>query len=613
AAAPEPAPPGSAGTTPADPALDAVRRSAATGRDAGGAIADHRPTSHSPTDALATRERRRTGPHHDATSASATGSAPGGAPSDDAAGSTDVPDGARPVVRRATDAGRGARPHTDAVPDVGDPDSSPHPSPRRSESDEPASDAPDSEPGDDPDGETPDADGPTPRRGRAAARAARSLRARLRGLTRATARVGSRLGITPRIAKITIAVLAGLIVVSTGTGAASRSWLDAAVTQAYALDPQSPAIRNADGQAGDENVVVLTTDFPRPGAAPNPGAASLVVAHVPRDSDSVVALSLPADLEINRPPCELWDPQTRTYRDQTVPAEVRTTLLSAFEVGGPRCTTKAVQQLTGLAVTRFVAVDRTGLAEMARAVGVDPCPPGPAPATDEDRIERDHGQLLAVLSRTLSVPGLLALPQVTSLHGTLPSAILADQVDLGRLLGIASALDDLEADRITYAATPVQPTPNIRGFSEMREAEASTLFKAVREDTSLPAPAIRAVGTAQPGPGDVTVDVFNASGRDGLARGVAGRLADMGFGVDEIGNAASTERSTVITYSPDRAAGAELLQSSVPAASLVPEPSASGVLELTLGGDFDRTADEAVRAPGDPAAAAVATATSACS
>ena len=51
------------------------------------------------------------------------------------------------------------------------------------------------------------------------------------------------------------------------------------------------------------------------------------MAHVPRDSDSVVALSLPADLEINRPPCELWDPQTRTYRDQTVPAEVRTTLL----------------------------------------------------------------------------------------------------------------------------------------------------------------------------------------------------------------------------------------------------------------------------------------------
>jgi LCP family protein required for cell wall assembly len=464
--------------------------------------------------------------------------------------------------------------------------------------------------------EIPDADGPTPRRRLGtshAARAARRIGDRLSGPTRAATRVGSRLGITPRVAKIAVAVLAGLIVLTTGTAAASRSWLDAAVTQASALDPQSPAIRNADGQAGDENVVVLTADFPRPGAAPGPGVASLVVAHVPRDSDSVVALSLPADLEINRPPCEQWDPQTRTYRDQTVPAEVRTTLISAFEVGGPRCTTKVVQQLTGLAISRFAAVDRAGVAEMSRVVGIDPCPPGPAPATEEERIEREHGHLRAVLSRTLSVPGLLALPQVTSLHGTLPSAVLADQVDLGRLLGIAEALDDLEADRITYAATPVQPTPNIRGNSELREAEASTLFKAVREDTSLPAPAIRAVGTAQPGPGDVTVDVFNASGRDGLARGVAGRLADMGFGVDEVGNAASTQESTVITYSPDRAAGAELLQSSVPAASLVPEPSASGVLELTLGSDFERTTDEGVQAPGDPAAAAVATAAPACS
>ncbi|MGD9527732.1 MAG: LytR C-terminal domain-containing protein, partial [Pseudonocardia sp.] len=87
----------------------------------------------------------------------------------------------------------------------------------------------------------------------------------------------------------------------------------------------------------------------------------------------------------------------------------------------------------------------------------------------------------------------------------------------------------------------------------------------------------------------------------------------LGFGVDEVGNAADTEASTVITYSPDRAAGAELLQTSMPAASLVPEPSASGVLELTLGSDLDEAADGAVRPPGDPATITVATQTPGCS
>ncbi|MGQ0573974.1 MAG: LCP family protein [Pseudonocardia sp.] len=418
------------------------------------------------------------------------------------------------------------------------------------------------------------------------------------------------LGFNPNVLRAAVAILAVLVVLATAGGAAARSWLDAAVVRVPALDPQASAIRNPALQAGDENVLVLTTDFPitdfpttdRPAAGirPDPGTASVVVAHVPRDSDSVVALSLPADLEVNRPPCERWDPATTGYLDQTVPAEVRTTLLSAFEVGGPRCVTRVVQQVTGLAISRFAALDRAGVAAMARAVGVAPCPPGPRPTTDYARIERDHRQLRAVLSRTLSFSTLLAPPRLLDLGDALPGAALGEGVGRDRVLGISPALDTRAGDRVTFAAAPVADAPNGRGHSELREAESNALFKAVREDIALPAqPDPRTVDIAAPSPVGITVDVLNASGRDGLAKGVAERLGGFGFEVGEVGNARDAAEATVVTFSPDREAAAELLVTSLPGATPTPDPSATGVLEVVLGSGFD----DLVVAPDGPVAA----------
>ena len=80
-------------------------------------------------------------------------------------------------------------------------------------------------------------------------------------------------------------------------------------------------------------------------------------------------MTLPPDLEITRPPCERWDATAAAYNDQTVPAEPRTTFDSAYAVGGPRCATRAAQQVTGLAITRFVAVDLAATSALVEAVG----------------------------------------------------------------------------------------------------------------------------------------------------------------------------------------------------------------------------------------------------
>jgi hypothetical protein len=79
-----------------------------------------------------------------------------------------------------------------------------------------------------------------------------------------------------------------------------------------------------------------------------------------------------------------------------------------------------------------------------------------------------------------------------------------------------------------------------------------------------------------------------------------------------VSNAARPTPQTVIRYSPDQAAAADLLAGTVPSATTVPDPGASGVLQLVLGRSFD----EVLRAPTGsvaPAAAGSSTAPAGCS
>jgi hypothetical protein len=89
------------------------------------------------------------------------------------------------------------------------------------------------------------------------------------------------------------------------------------------------------------------------------------------------------------------------------------------------------------------------------------------------------------------------------------------------------------------------------------------------------------------------VQLANAADRPGLAGKIADTLRGLGFGVGEVTNAAQPTPQTLIRYSPDQTAAAQLLAATVPAATTVPDPGATGVLQLVLGRSFDGV----VRAP----------------
>ncbi|GAA3218927.1 hypothetical protein GCM10017691_01990 [Pseudonocardia petroleophila] len=437
--------------------------------------------------------------------------------------------------------------------------------------------------------------------------------------------------VRPGVGQLLFAALALAVFAVTAFQYVGKARLDAAVTQVTALDPDSGAIVDADAQAGAENVLILGTEPADP--AGGPPTDTVLLAHVPAGGGDVVGLSVPYDLEVNRPPCRRWDPAARDYLDETVPAQARTPLRTAFEVGGPQCVTRVVQQLTGLAVTRFVGLDLDGIGDLVDAVGgVDVCVEQPVvdgllgavvpragvttldgltardfvaartvegdPVGGRGVLERQQRLVAAVLEKTLSREVLLDPARIGSLGPALGGALSADDADLDRILATARSVRSFAARGVTFTTVPTAIETSGQGNTVLRGADAAALFTALREGTPLPDQTVLAAG-AGPAPADVTVDVLNASDRQGLAAEIGGTLGTLGFRVDEIGNADETAPDTVIRFSPDRAAAAQLLAATVPSATTVPDPAASGVLQLVLGNSFDGV----VRAPSTAAAA----------
>ncbi|MBW0104235.1 LCP family protein [Pseudonocardia sp. KRD-291] len=423
--------------------------------------------------------------------------------------------------------------------------------------------------------------------------------------------------------RIAAAALAALVLVSTAAGFSSRNTVDDGIVRVAALDPASDAISSRAAQAGDENVLVLGLAADRLRQPEAARTDTAVVVHVPAGGGPAVTLSLPATLEVSRPPCQRWKPATRNYAE-SVPAESRTTLSSVYDVGGPACVVGAVQQLTGLALTRFVALDVAGADPLVTAVrGVRVCTERPvvdralgpvvlsagdttltgaeavrfADATGVDdtspanRVQRQQRVLAAALEGALSTPSLLTPGTPTRVAQALSGAVLTDNADVAEVLTLARSLSRAgtagDGSTPTFLPVPVNEQPNTRGHMELRRSDAEDLFSAMRKHEPLPeevtAPAQRAAADALPE--GVSIDVLNAAGRAGLAGQVADSLRAQGFRVGAVTDAPESARTSV-RFSPDRADVAGRLAASLPAAVPAPDPTASSTLQLVLGSGF---------------------------
>jgi hypothetical protein len=112
---------------------------------------------------------------------------------------------------------------------------------------------------------------------------------------------------------------------------------------------------------------------------------------------------------------------------------------------------------------------------------------------------------------------------------------------------------------------------------------ASTYF---RMTTPVPGPCTTAAVAAPLVPSDVSLNVYNATSRAGLAGATAKTARDRGFTVKAIGNdpkKATIKQSAQVRFGPDGAASAKLLLSHLRGAVGVNDKRAGDTVDLVLG------------------------------
>lgn len=273
--------------------------------------------------------------------------------------------------------------------------------------------------------------------------------------------------------------------------------------------------------SGARNIVILGSDS-RAGKnqeyGEDEGSArsdTTMVLHLAQGRKKASVVSIPRDTLVERPPCKDSDDGHRHARARHVMFN------TAYEVGGPACAVKTVEELSGVRMDHFVDVDFTGFKKLVDAIGG-------VRMTIPQSIDDDHSRL-HLTKGTHKLDGEQALGLVRTRHG------YGDGSDLGRIKlqqlfihALAAQVKDLGvlsnpaklyrvADSATKAVTtdedlgslsklvsfgrsvsdigsrdmrtrtlPVAPAPRNPNRVVPRKDDARELWRALRQDRPLP-------------------------------------------------------------------------------------------------------------------------------
>ncbi|MFE4538610.1 LCP family protein [Streptomyces scopuliridis] len=283
--------------------------------------------------------------------------------------------------------------------------------------------------------------------------------------------------------------------------------------------------RPPDPDNGSEDILVLGSDS-RSGAnavygKDGGGARSdtAMIVHVHRGHRSASVVSIPRDTLIDRPDCT-------DSQGAAVPGARFAMFNTAYEVGGPACAVKTVEQMSGIRMDHYIEVDFTGFKKLVDQLGGvkitttraidDPkshltLAPGThtldgeqslglvrtrhsiGDGSDLGRIELQQAFVKALIEQVKSI-GLFSSPKkLYDLADTATRAIRPDsQLDsVDKLIGFADGLKDLGAKDIKMITLPVQYDPADRNRVLPLQAADQQVWKALREDKPIPASATK--------------------------------------------------------------------------------------------------------------------------
>ncbi|GAA3444298.1 LCP family protein [Planomonospora venezuelensis] len=348
---------------------------------------------------------------------------------------------------------------------------------------------------------------------------------------------------------------------------------------------------------------------------------TMMVIHLSEDHRRVTVVSLPRDT---------WT---------AVPGKGDHKINAAYQLGGPKLTTRTVQNATGLTIHHYVEVNVLGFINVVDALeGVTVCTPvaidDPKTAlqlqpgtytldgakalayartratarSDLDRIDRQQQVISALLSQALSGDTLTNPVKLTRFVNTTLGTLRVDDALRGNLLGLADQLKTVSTDDVAFATVPIADvdyrTPTGESAVLWDKPAARELFRRIAADEQLTGPAKTPAASATPAPetgatpspsatrltvppSRISVKVLNGTLVTGLGARTREQLLKAGFLVPE--QAGDTQRrdydKTVIRYGPGREDSARTLAAALPGADVRLIDDLGDTIEVIAGQD----------------------------
>ncbi len=336
--------------------------------------------------------------------------------------------------------------------------------------------------------------------------------------------------------------------------------------------------------------------------------------HISGDRTRILGMSIPRDSLVTLPMCknsqgQMMGGYTGRFNE-------------AFDIGGPGCTMKAVEELTGIYIDHFVVVDFNGFKDMVDAVGgVEVCleesvddpnsglklPAGKQDISGEDalafvraretlgdgsdlqRIQRQQDFISSMIRKVTST-GVITNPiKLFNLLDAGTKSLTTDKQmsNLSVIQDIAESMTGIRPSDVTFVTVPY--VYNADGSTvSWDQAKADRMFKAIINDQPWPEPATVPAGQTAltVPPSDISVLVVNGTPQDGFGNIVATDLQQQGYTVAGVRGAKTNSPTTSVSYGAADAEAARTLSYASGATDSTVTERADGVLVLKVGDDY---------------------------
>jgi LCP family protein required for cell wall assembly len=346
-----------------------------------------------------------------------------------------------------------------------------------------------------------------------------------------------------------------------------------------------------------------------------------LVVHLSADRKSAIVVSIPRD-------SMTMAPRDCANKKDTVKNGVMRQWNANFTLGGPACTIKTFEGLTGIFINHFVVIDFRGFQGMVDALGgVTVCTPEPIndkdahlvlPAgrsklngkqalgyvrlrktvgdgSDLGRIDRQQAFMSSVIQGATKSSLLLRPDRLFSFLDAATQSMTTDTgLGLGAMKDIAESVAHIGTSQIRFVklpTAPYAPDPNRVAWTPA----AQTIWTALREDKPLPGTKVPS-GTTSPAPTStssepltvsparIQVRVTNDSGVPGLAKQAAAELSVQGFSITSfVTGTGKPTHGVVVRYGPGQEEAARTVAAVYPGAQTREDPLLGSTIELSMG------------------------------